>query len=479
MMSQTQKRLSFNIVRYLLKYFSLVVSATELFAQTNINLTNIQLEEKYTTTNHTKKVFMQPIDGLNDEEQDKFMLGFSFYRIPWVEAPSATTARDGLGPLFNANTCISCHPNNAVGSVFTHSGSVSRAYVLRLSIPSTPTKGHHRYLHYNGFLAEPSYGSQLNINGVHGVPYEGKPMVTYDTIPVTYPDGKVVILSKPKKMLKYQLKALHYGEMQHNVNISPRLAPALVGLGLLEQLSDQAILAHEDIHDRDGDGISGKANRVYSAEFNDFRIGKYTWKASIPTLKHQVAAAAHNDMGLTNPLFKVENCTEVQKACIEAPRGDKTLHSEGFDLPQKRVDAISFYLQSLKVPHSKITEKRGERLFKKLGCVKCHVSEFQLDNGYTIRPFSDMLLHDMGEGLSDGRTEFQAKATEWRTAPLWGIGKYQLATSKAPEFLHDGRAKTLEEAILWHGGEALQSRNQFLSLPTKQREALLRYLNEL
>lgn len=453
--------------------------ATGLFAGNTPETLQEKLDKKFTTTLNSKKVFMQRISGLNYDEQDQFILGFSFYRIPWVEAPSATTARDGLGPLFNANTCISCHPNNALGSVYTNKGSISRAYVMRLSIPSDGSKEHNKMIKHHGFVPEPTYGGQLSVNGVHGVAYEGKPVVTYDKVPVNYPDGKVLVLSKPRNDAKDVLKELNYGPLHAKTIVSQRLAPTLVGLGLLDQISDEQILANEDVNDSNNDGISGKANIVYSPEFNDFRVGRYTWKASTPTLLHQVAGAAHNDMSLTNPFFPQENCTKGQKECVDAPKGEKVNGMAQFDLPMHRVEAISFYLKSLKVPKSTISEKRGEKLFRELDCVKCHTESYTLGSGYTVKPFTDMLLHDMGEGLSDGRVEFKANGNEWRTAPLWGIGKYKLATSKDPEFLHDGRAKTLEEAIVWHGGEAQKSRDQFMHLPVLDREAVLNYINEL
>ena len=437
------------------------------------------LDKKYTTTLQNKKLFMQEVSGLNYEEQDKAMLGLSFYRIPWVEAPAATTARDGLGPLFNANTCISCHPNNAIGSVYNDKGQISRAYVIRLSVPSTGFTEDKNTLKYNGFIPEPTYGSQISINSVGNVPFEAKPHIVYEKIKITYPDGKEIYLSKPKQNLKDEITSLNYGSLHQDVIISKRLAPALVGLGLLEQISDKTILAQEDINDSNHDGISGKANIVYSPEFKDFRVGRYTWKASVASVLHQSAAAAHNDMSLTNPFFKTNNCTNIQKECLDAPKGDTARAGTPFDLPLYRLEAISFYLKNLKIPKSTITEKEGENIFNELSCVKCHTPSYTLDNGYKIKPFTDLLLHDMGEGLSDGRSEFKANAKEWRTAPLWSIGKYKLATGKEPELLHDGRAKSIEEAILWHGGEAITSRNLFMKLSKKEREALIAYINEL
>lgn len=465
--------------KYKLLFIALVFLYTGLFAlNKKVSIQDI-LDKKYTTKLSSKKLFMQQVSNLSYDEQDKFMLGFSFYRIPWVEAPSATTARDGLGPLFSANTCISCHPNNAIASIYNDKGNISRAYVARLSIPSDGSKTHEDYLKYKGFIPEPTYGGQISLNAAHGVPFEAKNQIIYDKKIVTYPDGREVILSSPKNDQASALKDLRYGKLHKNTAITKRLAPALVGLGLLDMLNDEQILANQDINDSNNDGISGKANIVYSPEFEDFRVGRYTWKGSTASVLHQSGAAAHNDMSLSNPLFPNENCTKSQKECLKAPKGDNGRVSSKFDLPMERLEAIAFYLKNLKIPKSKITEKSGERLFSQIGCTSCHIPEFTLANGYKIKPFTDILLHDMGEGLSDGRVEFKAGKNEWRTPALWAIGKYKFATGKEPELLHDGRAKTLEEAILWHGGEGDMSRKRFMNLTKEHRDEVLRYISQL
>jgi CxxC motif-containing protein (DUF1111 family) len=456
---------------------SSVVFTTGLFAVSES--AQKQFDKKYTTSTNTNKVFMKQISGLSDEEQDTFMLGKSFFTIPWVEAPAATTARDGLGPLFNSNTCANCHPRNAIGSVYNKNNNISRNYVTRLSIPSNGSFEHKEMLKYSGFIEEPTYGEQISINGVQGVPYEAKSIIKYQNSTITYPDGEKTILSKPLQGVEYQLKELQYGKLDKNVSITNRLAPALIGLGLIEKLTDKQILENEDINDDDNDGISGKANIVYSIKHKDFRVGRYTKKASAPSVVHQSAAAAFNDMSLSNLYFQRENCTSSQEKCLNAPKGDDIGGEKTFDLPIQRLDAIAFYLKSLKIPKSIINEKKGEALFSDIGCVKCHIPSFSLSNGEKIKPFSDLLLHDMGKELSDGRIEFKAGINEWRTPPLWGIGKYKLATGKSPELLHDGRAKTIEEAILWHGGEAKKIKNNFMSLSKKQRESVIIYIKEL
>ena len=415
---------------------------------------------------------LQQESGLDEKEQDEFALGKSFFTTPWIEAPSATTARDGLGPLFNANACVSCHPNNGRGSIYNKNYSVSRAYVTRLSIPSNGSMEHKNAQKYVGFVQEETYGGQISVNGVHGVAFEAKPVIAYKKIAITYPDGSRATLRQPLKGVKNRLRDLRYGKLNADAIITNRLAPALVGLGLLERLTDEQILKNQDVQDEDGDGVSGKANMVYSPLHKDFRVGRYSYKASAPSLLHQIAFAANNDMGLTNPLFPKENCTKNQKECLAAPKG-----ADLFDLPMKRLEAISFYLSNLQIPKSTITQKEGEKLFGEIGCVKCHAPSFILEDGYEIKPFTDMLLHDMGEGLSDGREEFEATPREWRTPALWGLGKYKLASG--PELLHDARAKTVEEAILWHGGEARKIKDDFMNLSRENRERIINYVKEL
>lgn len=421
--------------------------------------------KKYYTT-PSKKAFTIATSNLSNEEIDSFMLGKSFFRIPWVEAPSATTARDGLGPLFNSNTCISCHPNNALGSVY-NKNNISRDMVVRLSIPNTINDDKFKKM---GFRPEPNYGAQIAINGTRAVPFEAKLNIKYTNKYETYSDGQTVILQKPE----YSLYNLNYGPLDKKVIISVRKAPPLVGLGLLELLSDEEILKNEDKNDLNNDGISGKANIVYSIQHDDYRIGRYTYKASAPSVIHQSAAAFHNDMGLSTNYFPNENCTKTQKACLNAVKS-----RDAIDVPDYRLKAVAFYLKHLKVPKRKITQKEGEKLFTDISCVKCHISSFKTTNNLIIKPYTDLLLHDMGEDLSDGRSEFNAKPREWRTPALWGIDSYSKAIGKKVDYLHDGRAKSIEEAILWHDGEAKNAKEAFKQLDQISREQIIKFIKEL
>ena len=413
------------------------------------------------TTIQTKALLSQAYGSLTHEEEERFSLGKSFFRIPWVEAPSATTARDGLGPLFSANTCISCHPHNGAGSVYGATGEISRSLVTRFSLKD-------QHDPHNGFVPDLTYGAQLSINGVKGVPFEGKPTLVYEAVMSEYADGSRLELRRPKA----GVSALNYGALDSDTVISHRLAPALIGMGLLDQISDDEILSREDPDDRDRDGISGRANRVTDPITGKSAIGRFTWKASAVSVRHQVAAAFHNDMGLTTSIYPKENCTEKQSQCLNAPSG-----RDRFDVPDERLDAVSFYVKHLRVPKPSVN-KTGEALFAQIGCTSCHTPSVKIAGGNMIAPYTDMLLHDMGEDLSDGRREFDAGEREWRTAPLWGIGARTKVLNQR-NYLHDGRARSMEEAILWHDGEAKGAQEKFRSLSKAQRQDILDFLEGL
>lgn len=467
MMLQIQKKQKFN-----LNLFSKIILTKSLVATLATGLFAVNNEGKYFSANKNKSLLLKPIDGLSDEQYDQFILGRSFFTIPWVEAPSATTARDGLGPLFNANTCISCHPRNGRGTLLNKSEQASRALVARLSIPSNNSDEHKMLVKKAGFVPEPVYGAQISINGVHDVPFEARPKVKFEEVKVTFPDGEVDTILKPK----YELVDKNYGEFAKNTAITYRIAPSLHGLGLLEQISNEDILANADEFDKNGDGISGKPNMVYSPLTKKEEIGKYTWKASTATVIEQIAGAAHNDMGLTTSLFKVENCTSSQKLCNEAPKARDLL-----DITDMRLSAIDYYIKSIKAYKPKNDEdfKEGLEIFDSVSCSSCHIKSFKTKSGFNIAPYSDLLLHDMGEDLSDGRSEFKAFKNEWRTAPLWGLALHEKITGKKPRLLHDGRARDFQEAILWHGGEATASKEAYMSLPKEKREKLLNFLERL
>jgi len=434
----------------------IILLLSSLITVTNCSLASTRLNSSDVSTNdNSKKAFSHALKNLNNDELDKFILGKSFFRVPWVEAPAATTARDGLGPLFSSNTCINCHPRNGAGVAVDNKGELTRSLILRLS-----THGEN----------EPTYGTQLSLNGTFDVPYEGKPQVSYKEILNTYPDGAIYNLRKPT----YTIIDLQYGALQKNTVIAPRIGLALIGLGLIERIPESAILANSDEQDKNKDGISGRTNYVYSLEKKKNMLGRFTWKASAPTVKQQVAAAFNNDMGLTSHLFPNENCTDKQKECLNAPKG----RGNKFDVSKARLDAVTYYVSSLKIPTQRNSKKyvNGAKIFKQISCSKCHIPSFITADNLTIHPFSDFLLHDMGKDLSDGKLELNAN--EWRTPPLWGIGLYKKVSGEA-NYLHDGRARSIEEAILWHGGEAKKSKEKFMNLKKEDRQELISFMRSI
>lgn len=409
---------------------------------------------------------------LTDEQLDHFILGRSFFTIPWVSAPSSTTSRDGLGPLFNSNTCESCHLGRLnTKADFSQPNNLPRSLVFKLGQPKN-----HDKRGKNMIVEDPVYGGQIAINGVKGVPFEAKVGVTLQTKKVTLAGGEEVELIKPTPILS----TLNYGKLHKETTISMRQAPALHGLGLIERVPKQAILANADPNDKNKDGISGKANKVFDPVTQSVQLGLFGHKASQASLLSQTADAAINDMGLTNPIHPEEFCTPSQIECINAPKG-RAINKSDPDLTPRRLNAIAYFTYNQMLPtkgkngFSELALK-GKALFNDIGCQSCHVSTLPTIDGKNIASYSDFLLHDLGSDLADNRPEFLATGQEWRTAPLWQTG---VKSKMGNNFLHDARARNTIEAILWHGGEASKSRDKFTQLPKEKRKALLAFLDEL
>ena len=427
-----------------------------------------------------RNAFSLPSANLSPSRRLDFAVGNSFFRNPWVIAPSTTTARDGLGPLFNTNACQNCHIKDGRGHPPAANAASAVSMLVRLSIPANDSAAHAELLRRQGVVPEPVYGGQLQDMSNPGVAPEGKVRVAYDLLTVTLGDGTQVELRKPR----LQISQLGYGEMHADTLFSARVAPPMIGLGLLEAIPESAILAGEDPQDRDGDGIRGVANRVWDDARGATVLGRFGWKAGQPNLNQQNVHAFSSDMGLTTRLLPHDECTAAQADCRAMPHGGEPEVSDII------LASVLFYTRNLAVPARRNVDalevRRGKQLFVDAGCGKCHTPSFVTAADaaepelarQTIRPYSDLLLHDMGDGLADGRPEFQASGRQWRTAPLWGIGLTE-AVNGHTQFLHDGRARNLLEAILWHGGEAEQARQAIIEFDAREREALLAFLNSL
>lgn len=420
-----------------------------------------------TVSDQGRDAFGNAAANLPAARRRDFALGKSFFNDNWVAAPASTVGRDGLGPTFNARSCASCHVKDGRAAPPDADHPLRPGLLLRLSVPDAAGGGRPR--------PSAAYGSQLQEQAILGVPAEGRALISHSDRPGRYADGEAYLLSRPT----YAVADTAFGPVEPGILIGPRIAPTLVGLGLLEAVDAAKIRAAADPDDRDGDGISGRA-----AELGEAGLGRFGWKATQPTVRDQVALAFLEDIGITSERHGAPNCPSAQRACGAAPDGGRP------ELSPAKLDQVTFYCQTLAVPARRrldgAAEAAGERLFGALGCAACHRPELLTGSDHpvaalrlqSIHPYTDLLLHDMGPDLADGRPDGAASGSEWRTPPLWGGGLQQTVNGHN-RLLHDGRARDAAEAVLWHGGEAEAARESFRGLPRAQREALLAFLASL
>lgn len=413
----------------------------------------------------TSDVFTLPAPNLSAAELEMHLEGDVNFERKFV--PSGNPLFPGLGPVFNNNSCASCHQRNGRGKPnFENEDPVS--LLLRLSISGKNEHG--------GPLEVPFFGGQLQNKAIFGVESEGEVNIAYQNIDIALNDGEMVQLQKPTYTITNPYMPLPAG-----VLISPRIAMPVFGLGLLEAISEQTILSKADENDVNGDGISGKANYVWDKIDNITKIGRFGWKANEPTLLQQTADAFNQDMGITSFYLPIEASFGQSQADV---------FENDPEIDEKFTLATAFYTRSLGVPARRDVDNesviKGKNLFIAIDCAKCHLPEITTGSNYLvsaftnqkIQPFTDMLLHDMGSDLADGRPDFLANGQEWRTAPLWGIGLTKLVNGHT-NFLHDGRARNLQEAILWHGGEAENAKNKYKNLTKIERQNILTFLESL
>lgn len=407
---------------------------------------------------------------LSGRERRAFVVGNAFFKDNWVQAPASAAGRDGLGPLFNARSCSACHFKDGRGRPAEVGEQAVTGLLLRLGVPRQdgPDWPH------------PSYGVQLQDRAIHGVAPEASFSIDHEVVRGTFADGTGYALQAPRYVVDFPGRGASAGAM----TVGPRVAPQVIGLGLLEAVPSAALLARADPDDADGDGISGRAHMVPDLRSGALVVGRFGWKATQPTVEQQTAAAFVHDMGLTNPLFPDESLTSEQRATVAFVSGGSP------EVSGRKLDRVTFYCQTLAVPAQRApddaTVARGEALFERMGCAKCHVPEQRTGacacvdayRDVVFRPYTDLLLHDMGEGLADGKRDGDAGPSEWRTPPLWGVGLFD-AVNGHTRYLHDGRARDLEEAVLWHGGEAAQAQTAYRTASRVDREALLAFLRSL
>ena len=412
------------------------------------------------------KIFEQPAPNLNSVELDFHRDADKAFGDIFVTAPNFING--GLGPLFNQNSCESCHLSNG-RSPFPIDANDLRGLLIRISVPGAEHTGEP--------LGIPNFGGQLQTKALFGIKAEAKLEWQHFSAKFQYADGEQITLTKPNFSLVNP-----YLPLPDHYLMSPRIAPPVIGLGLIEAISESDILALADPDDSDGDGISGKANWVWDHHTNGRALGRFGWKAGQPSLLQQTAGAYNQDMGITNPGFPIENCFGQSQldSIMDEP-----------EIDENTLKAATFYTQSLAIPQRRNTTdpqvRRGKKLFYDLNCTDCHQPnfvtgthpEYSFLSNQKIFPYSDLLLHDMGDGLADNRPEFDANGNEWRTPPLWGLGLTKIVGGPNANYLHDGRAKTLEEAIMWHGGESETSKENFRKLSKTDRLALVKFLESL
>ncbi len=423
-----------------------------------------------TVADATADAFARSAPDLTREQRRAFNVGNSFFNDNWVVAPASAAGRDGLGPLFNATNCSGCHFRDGRGRPPAQVGDPLVSMLVRISVDDGT----------GGDDEHPVYGGQFQDKAIPGVPREGEVRITYTEIPGIYADGEPYSLRRPT----VELVNLNYGPLGPGFRQSARVAPAVFGLGLLEAIPVAQILAHADPDDRNGDGIRGRARQVTDLRRKAPTLGRFGWKAGQPTVEQQSASAFNGDIGITSLLFPRDHSTPTQTAARTAANGGEP------ELSEHKLQRVAEYCRTLAVPARRnvadATVRRGKALFTAINCTACHVPEFTTGDvpdlpalaNQRIHPYTDLLLHDLGEGLADGRPEGSAGPRDWRTPPLWGLGL--IPTVNGHELLlHDGRARGIAEAILWHGGEATAAREAFRHLPKADRAALLAFLNSL
>jgi CxxC motif-containing protein (DUF1111 family) len=391
----------------------------------------------------------RPATALTAAQRERFELGRRLFLQHWSVAPSAF-GQWGRGPLSNGEACTDCHADGGRGRPPASADEALRSGLVRLGVRSGER-----------VLPHPAYGDQLQTQGVLGkVPAEGDVQVQWVEHAVALADGSVVRLREPR----LRFVSLAYGALGAGAVTSLRVAPPLSGVGSLDAVPRSALEAIE--RRQAGSSVAGRLHRTGSD------AGRFGHKAAQASLRLQLATALHADLGVTTSLFPHESCTQEQPECLAFPASGQP------EMRDAELDLLEDYVRALAEPARRdatdLEIQRGEYVFTRIGCVACHLPALPLGDGRTAHPYTDLLLHDLGAGLADARPEGNAGGAEWRTAPLWGLGLHPQAT-----LLHDGRARSIEEAVLWHGGQAQPSRERFRALLPAERRALLAFLGSL
>jgi CxxC motif-containing protein (DUF1111 family) len=457
------------------------VSALAAMAAENVGLDQTLSAGNFTVWRFDAQAYLQPVPGFPLKQLQLFERGRHHFDKKWA-AISSLQFEWGLGPTFIAKSCAECHAAGGRGHPPASADEQLVSMLVRLSIPGEDEHG--------GPKPDPNYGDQLQNFGLSGpfpdfayhtapVPPEAALYLDWEQSVAEFADGERVRLRKPK----LRIEKLAFGPLGEGAMTSVRIAQPVFGLGLLEAVPEETILA---IARRQREqGFNGRPNYVWDAINKRTTLGRFGWKANQPSIKQQIATAALGDMGLTSPLYRDQNCPPVQHLCsIQTPGNDPELVTTDWE-------ELEFWTLGLGVPaHRNANDprvQRGAALFEQAKCAVCHQPEMKTGEKFALLPplanqtfhaYTDLLLHDMGEGLADNRPDFKAGGRDWRTQPLWGLGLSGTVNGSS-ELLHDGRARNVTEAILWHGGEAVVSRDTFVKMPKDDREALLKFLDSI
>lgn len=420
---------------------------------------------------------VKPRLDLPNSRLSDFHAGQALAKQPWIKAPTATNARDGLGPLFNARSCLACHPKGGRGKVPENGKALAAGAVVKFASidgEADPIYGEqfqHRSVELLDELAARQGKSAAQRDS--GLRAEGQIKLQWHELEHVYPDGETLFLRRPEIVLAQ----LNYGALNAASHAMLRLAPPMYGLGWLEQIPEKTLLAAADPNDDNYDGIRGQA----AINKSDHAMGRFGWKANHVSVLSQTASAFSQDMGITSPLFPLQACSSAQVACAKTRDGaEKQPVGPAVEISGSLLGLTRFFAANIQVPRGASEHRKGRVLFTESGCQQCHTQSYDIVSGkkeITIYPYTNLLLHDLGEGLSESVDLQQGKNALWRTAPLWGLSANNW--EKPVALLHDGRARTVAEAILWHGGEAQESVEYFRHLSQGERQTLIDFVENL
>ena len=457
-----------------------LLAALGVHAAERLGLQDVDLSAgPFTIERADVRAYSEPASVLDARQRGVFMVGRNVFHRQWASINSLN-GDWGLGPTFVADRCSACHVNTGRGQP-PGPGEQMLSMLVRVSLPGNGAQGAPN--------PHPAYGEQLQNRALDGssvdlayagtpVPREADLYLDWETRILTYADGERAELRVPK----LRVENLNFGPLGDDAMTSVRISPSVFGLGLLEAVPETAL--REIAAAQKALGYDGRLNYVWDSIQGRRAPGRFGWKANQPSLRQQVATAAIEDMGLSSRLFPDQNCPPAQQTCARHLPGNFP------EIINHEIDALELWLHGLAVPARRNMRaadvQAGERLFAQAQCAVCHVPELttgpfpamrQLSHR-KFRPYTDLLLHDMGEGLADGRPDFLAGPRDWRTPPLWGLGLSQ-TVSGSTSLLHDGRARNVAEAILWHGGEASRSREAFRSMSRSERDALVAFVEAI